>query len=365
MTSKEGLYKLAEKRGWKVIEELPDNYKESTAFYCEDEKGYRYRTCSNNLYMKNSSPLVHKTNKYSLYNIQHFLDLQCIPFTLLDTEYVSNSTLMLYECNRCKTKISTKWSNINRFTPTGRKGRMLCPKCDGTYESLHAVALKQMFKHKYPDTITEERSCINPDTNHAMPTDIVNHRLKIAIEIQSQWHDYRVDKDKIKRNYWVGRGYKFYAPDIRDYTILEMLQLFFDVDNIPEFIDFSQANKLNLHKIQSMLDECISPQSISNTLKISVHRIYDAINHGDLHYSDDYINSCYSPVVCFDMSMNKIDTYKSIAEASLALNVKSNLVASALYRNANYSQGYYWQRISDYNEGKELMPTKLKCYKKP
>ena len=73
---------------------------------------------------------------------------------------------------------------------------ILCPNCDGRTESVHALVLKQMFKHYYPDTIEEDKSCINPLTCCILPTDIVNHRLKIAIEIQSQWHDFEDIKIK-------------------------------------------------------------------------------------------------------------------------------------------------------------------------
>ena len=61
-----------------------------------------------------------------------------------------------------------------------------CDKCDGINESLHALVLKQVFMHEYPDTILEDRSCVNPITNAVMPTDIVNHKMKIAIEIQNK-----------------------------------------------------------------------------------------------------------------------------------------------------------------------------------
>ena len=88
-------------------------------------------------------------------------------------------------------------------------------------ESSHALVLKQVWLYEYPDTITEDKSCINPLTNHPLPTDIVNHNLKIAIEIQSWFHDFKdqQEKDEIKRNFWINKGYSFYALDQRDYTI--------------------------------------------------------------------------------------------------------------------------------------------------
>lgn len=366
MTSRERLYQIAEeKRGWKVIEELPEVYGETTPFYCEDEKGYRYRTSSNNLYNKGGSCIVHKANKYSLYNIQHFLDLNEIPFDLLDSEYVSNNAIMNYKCRRCGLVIGTRWTNINKYQPDGNKGRIYCPNCDGTLESLQAIALKQVFVHEYPDTIPEERSCINPDTGYSMPTDIVNHRLKIAIEVQSQWHDNRTEKDKIKKDFWIEKGYRFYAPDIREYNVLEMLQLFFDITEIPEYVDFSQANKLNIRQVQKMLDQNLSPVDIGQELNISPHKIYDAIGCKKLHYPNTYKNKSFTSVVCFDMQMNELCKFNSISEAGKAMNVSPSAIVAAFMRNTNYSQGYYWQRIEQYNNGESLIPTKKNIISKP
>lgn len=268
-----------------------------TPLLCTDNEGYKCNVYYSKIMNGQRADIAHKFNPYTLENIQKFVDIHCMPFILTSTEYEDNMTPLKFKCKRCGNEILTSWRSINRYLPNGDKGRICCPNCDGTIESLHAIALKQMFVHEYPDTIPEERSCINPNTNCAMPTDIVNHRLKIAIEIQSQWHDSRPERDKIKRDYWVGRNYKFYAPDIRDYTILEMLQLFFDVDKIPDYIDFSYANKLNFKLIQGMLDDLMSPREISDKLNVHIHRIYDAIGQGNLHYNENYIKGkrikCY------------------------------------------------------------------------
>lgn len=359
MTSKEGLYKLAIKRGWKVIEELPDDYNESTPFYCEDNKGFRYRTNSNNLYNKNGSHKVHKTNKYSLYNIQHYLDIHGLDFVLLDKKYVSNNHLMKFQCNRCGTIIQSKWTSIIR-TYYDKIGRLYCPMCDGTIESQHATVLKQIFLHEYPDTIVEERSCINPNTGYVMPTDIVNHKLRVAIEIQSQWHDYRQDRDKIKKDFWINKGYSFYAPDIRDYSILEMCQLFFDISKIPDYIDFSKGKKLDVINIQKELDKHVSPMIIAEMFGVAPHRIYDAIQRKVLHYPENYKPSYYTKIVQFDIKLNQIGVYDSIVIASKVSGVKSQNIISCLYKNHNYSGGYYWQKYEDYIQNKEI-----KCYKKP
>ena len=101
-----------------------------------------------------------------------------------------------------------------------------------------------------------------------MPTDIVNHRLKIAIEIQSEWHDneYSKTKDAIKRRFWIDKGYSFYDPDIRDYSVLEMCQLFFKIDQIPDWINFEYSNKLNIKIAQEFLNKGLSVIDVANEM---------------------------------------------------------------------------------------------------
>lgn len=330
---------------------------------CVDSDGYKVEAYFNGIINGEKAHIVHPTNPYSLENIQKFLLNHNLPFELIDDKYINNKTPIKFKCKRCGKTVETPWSYIIRYSTDGTFGRIYCAKCDGTIESLHATTLKQVFVHEYPDTTVEDKSFINPNTNCIMPTDIVNHKLKIAIEVQSQWHDCRAGKDKMKRDFWISKGYDFYAPDIRNYTILEMLQLFFDVDKIPDYVDFELANKLDIAKAQSLLDDKMTPTDVANFMNVKVHRIYDAIYSGNLKYSDDYVNDCYTRVVCFDMDMNKIDEFDSIQQASRNTGVSSGAISSALLKDRNYAKGYYWQKLEDYKMGKEIIPTRLKCYK--
>lgn len=144
---------------------------------------------------------------------------------------------------------------------------MFCPNCDGRNESIHALVLKQLFLHNHPDTVVEDRSFINTNTGKACPTDIVNHRLKIAIEIQSQWHDFEDIKLKDK---------------------MKMCKLFFNIDSIPEYVNYDYSNKLNLKEIQSMLNNGNVVAEIASKLNVDKHRIYDAIHNKKLFYPKNY-----------------------------------------------------------------------------
>lgn len=270
---------------------LLDKYIDAkTKMLCKDQDGfYIYIVLSNYLTRHGIGRRFDKSNDYTIYNINHYCELNNIPFTCISDEYISANNPLSFICKRCGEMIETTWRNINKRDNANRH-HIICPNCDGRNESLHASVLKQLFLHYYPDTIVEDKTYINPITHRVCPTDIVNHKLKIAIEIQSQWHDYDniKIKDKMKKEFWINNGYDFYSPDIRDYSILKLCQLFFDINELPEWINYSYSNKINLKEIQTMLNNNDTIISIANKLSINPHRIYDAIYSKKLFYPKNY-----------------------------------------------------------------------------
>lgn len=329
---------------------------------CIDDNNYMYVVNYTEILKGVKPKQVHKSNPYSIYNISIFLKTYNLSFTITSDEYLGKKGLLSFKCNRCGENVESTWDRINRETIRNgikTRGRLYCPYCDGSTESQHALVLKQVFMHEYPDTILEDKSCINPTTLKIMPTDIVNHRLKIAIEIQSEYHDNRKDKDLIKKQYWINRGYQFYDPDIRQYDVLEMCQLFFKIDNIPNYVNFNFSNKIPIKKIQEMLDEGLIVPEIAKALNINSHRIYDGLHYGKLHRRDDYTNPCQTPVVQLDLDENFIAEYPSINAAQRATGVPSGNISSTLLDGRNYANGYYWCYKEDYKNNKQILKTKI------
>ena len=261
-----------------------------TKMLCIDSEGYYiYIVLSNFLNRGGIGRRFDKSNDYSIVNINHYLQTNNVQFKCISSKFNNANEDLTFKCLRCGETVRTPWRNVNKNDNFSRT-HVLCPNCDGRIESIHALVLKQMFLHYHPDTVIEDKSYKSPSTNKICPTDIVNHRLKIAIEIQSQWHDFEDTKikDKMKKDYWISRGYSFYDPDIRNYTILEMCQIFFDIDTIPRFINYEYSNKLNLKKAQNMLDSGMVVSSIASELKVDKHRIYDAIHNKKLFYPKHY-----------------------------------------------------------------------------
>lgn len=335
---------------------------------CLNKDGYYIRLCWSNFINGKTGNTHSPKNPYTIKNINLFLerygynDFECISDM---KEYKSNQSLLRFIHKKCGCVILRKQSDVtnricNDKIKTNRRA-IFCEKCDiKSLESTHASVLKQVWLHEREGTITEDRSCINPLTNCCLPTDIVNHVDKIAIEVQSWFHDFEDSKirDKIKKEYWINRGYKFYAVDQRDYTILEMVQLFFpNIKEIPDYIDINFGKKLNDLEVQKLLNQGYKVPEIAKKLNEPTHKIRDAIRYGRIEYPKDYIRADKKSVVQLDFKGNYIGEYNSLKEAEIHnKNIKASLISSCLNSHRNISGGYIWIEKEKYYSGNYILP---------
>ena len=326
---------------------------------CLDEDGYLVLCDTQHiLYRNRGARPFHSSNPYSIQNIKKFVfentndEYECV-----SDKYINNREPLLFRHKKCGRVFENKWINVyrNRYTDKviENKTGLFCPFCDAKQlESTHALVLKQVWLHEESDTIVEDKSCVNPNTHCPLPTDIVNHRLKIAIEVQSWFHDFedQKKKDEIKKNFWISKGYEFYAVDHRDYTVLEMVQLFFPkINSIPDYIDFEYSNKFDDVLAQKLLNETMSVSRVAEIMHCTSHKIYDAIYNNRISYPDNYTNTCFASVVQLDLNGNFIAVYDTIKNAIDKTGVKH--IAYALQKGRNYSGGYYWVYKKDYDSG--------------
>ena len=299
-------------------------------------------------------------NPYILYNINKYLEIRfngnfkCISN---QEDIITKDSILEFKCTRCGKIIKKSLYNLRR-NDEQHKG-ISCSNCDDTLESLHALVLKQIYKHYYPDSIEEDPSCVNPNTGKVMPTDIVNHRLKIAIEVQGQWHRFKRQKvrDNIKKQYWINRGYEFYDYEIDGVPVLKYIQYFFpDINEIPSWVKMDYNKKLNLVDIQNKLNSGMKVQVIADELCINAHRIYDALHENKLYYPDDYIKSTRRPIVMLDMHRNYQKEYGSYADAARDNSIDISGIISAIYTKGYYSNEHYWVPKDLYESGDYIIP---------
>lgn len=347
---------LAEK-GLQVLTQECD-YANSKQFVDVSNGIYKASILAYNYIGKNSKDepsWFYVRNPYIIDNINKYLELNCGDnFTCISDkcECITRDTPLKIMCNRCG-NIVTKSLHGMRKTGVSRN-IVACPNCDGNTESLHALVLKQIFKYYYPDSIEEEKSCINPNTKCVMPTDIVNHRLKIAIEVQGQYHKIPAQKERdlIKKQFWENKQYTFYDYPIDNVPVLTYIQYFFpDLKEIPDWVDFNYNSKLNLHVIQKMLDDGYKVLEIADELSINVHRIYDALHLGNLMYPQDYIKGTRRPVIMLDKDLRYLKEYPSFSDAEIDNEITRGLIASCVYYGTYHSNGHYWIPKDLYTNG--------------
>lgn len=330
----------------------------SSNIFIEDKAGYRYKCVYYKLLNNKNFAKCSVSNPHTIYNINLYLkkntDGKYVCLSKFN-EYKDNLSPLLFRHLKCGRTFTSKWININRNPSDKNKNRhgTRCPHCEAMQlESTHAIVLKQVWLHEKSNTIVEDKSCINPNTNMPLPTDIVNHHDKIAIEIQSWFHDFsdQAKKDLIKKEYWVEAGYAFYDPDIRDHTVLEMIQIFFPhIIQIPKYIDFEYANKLDDIKAQEFLNDGNSVSNVAKLMNVDMHRIYNAIYDKRIEYPKDYNREDFTAVIQCNLDNNFINSFKSIASASKNTGVKAANISATLRNNRHYSGGYYWYYANNYN----------------
>lgn len=330
-----------------------------------DESGYKYRVRYFNI-IKNKMPeKFYISNPYTIENINLYLLL------FRDGEYKCISKT--YNGNNKPLKfIHIKCGTIFEATLIQMQGKLYdngidryykqCPKCNtNKIESIHASVLKQVFVHEYPDTIVEDRSCINPSTNYALPTDIVNHRLKIAIEVQSSYHDSEDKKkiDSFKKSFWINKGYKFYDPDIRDYSILGMIQLFFnDIQEIPKYIDYHFGDCIDYRNVQELLDDGKSITEISKITGIKHGTINALCLQGKVILPEDYKKNILNqkPIVRLTKDDILIKRYKNLSSVKLD-GLSPSTIRNVLIGKRKFSYDSFWVYEDDYNRGEYIIPS--------
>lgn len=266
----------------------------SEGFDAVTNDGYILKIHRSNILTNDEPEIFHPNNPHTIENINNYFKINYDgEYKCLEKNYVNNSTPMEFIHIPCGNKFYDTFANmkLRDVYHNGEKRRRLCSKCQSPKtESYHAIVLKQIFKHEMDGTVLEDKSCINPITNRILPTDIVNHNNKIAIEVQSAYHDnkYQSLKDSIKRKYWIDKGYNFYSPDIRDYTILEMIQIFFpNIKQIPDYVDYKYEDSEKFYIAQKYIDLGYNRTKTASLLGVSVSSLYYWNKDGKINLTTD------------------------------------------------------------------------------
>ena len=360
----ERIYKVFEELDIKPIIPLRPNQPVTEWIDLIDSNGFLYYQKIQNLYIlhknraKNELEKVSTSNPYTIYNINLFLKKCTGNFICISKIYTRNTQKLEILHKDCGTIFKMSWSDIQEVFRNHRENLMkeYCSFCrKHKTESYHASVLKQVFMHEHPDTTLEENSCINPLTSHRLPTDIVNHRLKIAIEVQSSRHDndYQKEKDTYKKQFWINKGYAFYDPDIRDYGVLELVQMFFPkIEKIPDYVSFGFSDRIDYALAQEYLDNGLTTKEIGEKMGVKISSIRSAVAHKNLTLPDNYMKEHFNwqPIVRLNFDGDLLDKYASISEAARKGFNHSNIQA-VLKQKRLQAYDSIWIYGDDYNTG--------------
>jgi len=339
---------------------------------CEDSNGFLHsKSLGNIIKTVNNNPnhtckyIAYVENPYSIHNINRWLKINKGNYRCLNEQFISSNDMLDIIHDDCGTTFQASWNRLSQREKRSEdiyRHSARCPFCfPKYYESMHATALKDVWVHEYPDTIVEDKSYVHPITKRVRPTDIVNHSQKVAIEIQSRFHDNPETqiRDKEKKQFWTNKGYKFYAIDHRDYTILEAIQIFFPyIMKIPDYINFSFSNRINLFIVQDMINEGKSVSKIARIMGYESGTIYQALRTKKLYYSEKYPTCASTPVVQLDLDGSFIASHKSLAIAGAYNGISSSSIAYCLKKDyTNICCGYLWVEREDYENGNYIVPT--------
>ena len=363
--SKSKVIETIENMGYHLEENFVDTPVTESRLSLRDPEGYLYDATWVDLNAGKTPERYHPSNKYTIQNINHYLELHRNgEYKCVSHEYVSNTSQLEFCHVLCGTIFEATWAQISGKMQKNKKDKYhkKCPSCNKQKtESIHASVLKQIFINVHPDTILEDKTCINPKTNRVLPTDIVNHRLKIAIEIQSSFHD--TDKRKVidayKKNFWIERGYNFYNPDIRDYSILEIVNIFFpQLDVIPDYVDYNFSNCIDFVRIQEMLDSGHTIHEISDLLEINENTVRGIVRDKKLQLPSDYKERVFDikPIIQLSKKGEYISRYSSLCDIERS-GYSTGTIRRVLSKTQDFAYDCYWLYEKEYMSGEYCIPT--------
>lgn len=188
----------------------------------------------------------------------------------------------------------------------------------------------------------------------------MNHNLKIAIEIQSGYHDKPEKRviDKFKKDFWINKGYKFYDPDIRDYSILEMVNIFFkEITEIPDYVDFDFSTNIDFNLVQQYLDNGYSIKEISNITGYGIGGIGSLRASKKIKLPDDYFEKILNirSIVMLSKNGDFIRKFSSKSEADKK-GYKYGTISRVLSGKQKYAYDCLWVFEKNYIDGNYTVP---------
>lgn len=180
-----------EEKGLKLLtKEYKNNHE---LLDCEDKNGYRYNTSILSLKNMNLTKIVYTLNKWSIYNINKYIQNNNISATLLTKNYKGSKALMYFRCE-CGKIYNCCWSDFQN------RKRYYCHECALKYgtKRLKQDFIKEEFK-KHGLIIAEGEVYKNNRTPLKCYTDDGQIILKNYSNLADDYFNYSSGKKHISK----------------------------------------------------------------------------------------------------------------------------------------------------------------------
>lgn len=230
---------LFSKYGFTILENLKDGKKRKndTKIEVKDKYGYKGFMCYSNLQQRkekcNFMPFS-KFNKWSIYNIRHYFEMNNIKTKVISEQYIDYNTKIKFQC-ACG-------NYFYRTFPNKKDTNYVCIECSNKMSNLERNVKEYLdmnnIKYEMQKTFEECRD------KNALPFDFYIKDKNICIEVQGEQHYFPIifgnysyekafdnfikqqERDKIKKKYCEDNGIKLILLDykcIRDNTFKDIL----------------------------------------------------------------------------------------------------------------------------------------------
>lgn len=247
--------------------------------------------------------------------------------------YVNDNTKIKHKCSVCGRK---DWLVL----PTNvLQGVSMCESCNKSNQNSYFAEIAQQYLKNINIAIPEYDIYYKPLAYY----DLYIPTQNLLIEIQSEFHDTREEKDLEKKNFAESQGYNIEWIDIREIDILSFLKRFdknVTWDKIYKNIDLSKISK-NLTIVQLDIGGNLvntwykGLTEINNVLTYSLSRLSLAtrgLNDGFKHYYKNYLWYLYDEYITLDKNDIQKVTEEMIEKNNLKegnylyLAIKDNVV---------------------------------------
>lgn len=294
------------------------------------------------------------------------------PLIKVNEEYKGDSVKIKHTCSVCK---KNDWMVL----PTNvLQGTSICSQCNKIISNSVFAEIAQQYL--YNKGLAE----IEYDINYKKLSyfDLYIHNQNLLIEIQSEYHDTKLELDVKKKEFAENQGYKVEYVDIRTTDLLNFIQRFDKNASWNEILNKIDLSKMLVKKIVQLDSDGNfiklwhgGMSEINKILSLSISRISLAsrgINDKQQHYHagflwyllDDYISKTF---ICQNVSEkqrerndikckvfiyvaeknNEQITATSAKELAEKINSNNSLVIACIKGRRKHTRGYKIIRIKD------------------